>query len=276
MDIRRASHWKIRTIWPQPTAEKGVAEFHAPARRSPCADCTKRTIWPQRGSCAFAALIVGVVLAGAPCAAQSMRPEDVAQGKILVTPRDSPDPHFANSVILLARYDASGALGLMIHYRSDLTAKKMLNGIKGIDNRADKLYVGGPVEIPVVFALLRNKSAPEGGRRVTGNLYLMTSRQSIGAALANAWPEKDLRLFIGYSGWGPGQLEREVRRSGWYIFDYDESLVFDEHPETLWDRLIAKADRRLASAPGGKPAPAAPSGLQPYLSSTIRLVIASR
>jgi putative transcriptional regulator len=210
-----------------------------------------------------ALLTAGIQLTGAPCAAQSMRPEDLAQGKVLVTPRDSPDPHFANSVIELARYDASGALGLMLHYRTDLTAKKTLNGIKGTENRADKLFVGGPVEIPVVFALLRNQSAPAGSQRVAGNLYLMTSRQSIGSALANGWPAADLRLFIGYSGWGPGQLQREVRRGGWYIFDYDESLVFDEHPETLWDRLIAKAERRLASVSGGAPAAVMSAGLPP-------------
>jgi putative transcriptional regulator len=50
----------------------------------------------------------------------------------------------------------------------------------------------------------------------------------------------ELRIFLGYAGWGPGQLENEVRLHGWYIFNYDESLVFDEHPETLWQRLIDK------------------------------------
>ncbi len=47
---------------------------------------------------------------------------------------------------------------------------------------------------------------------------------------------------MGYVGWGPGQLAREVRLGGWYIFDYDERIVFDEHPETLWKRLIEKAE----------------------------------
>jgi putative transcriptional regulator len=50
----------------------------------------------------------------------------------------------------------------------------------------------------------------------------------------------DFRIYLGYAGWGPGQLEREVRLNGWYIFDYDERLVFDDHPETLWKRLIEK------------------------------------
>jgi len=192
------------------------------------------------------ALTAGFLLATSPGAAQSMRPEDLAQGKIIITPRDSPDPHFSNSVIVLAHYDQTGALGLMLHYKSDLTIQKALKGISGAEKRTDPVFVGGPVELPVVLALLRTKSAPTGVSHVTDDLYLVTSKQSIAAALADGRPVSELRVFIGYSGWGPGQLEREVRRSGWYIFDYNESIVFDDHPDTLWNRLIGKTERRLA------------------------------
>ena len=195
------------------------------------------------------ALAAGLLLAPTNCPAQSTRPEDLAQGKIIITPRDSPDPHFSNSVILLARYGPTGALGLMLHYKSDLTIQKALAGLKGAEKRTDTVFVGGPVELPVVLALVRSKSAPEGAGLVTGDLYLMTSKQSIGAALTEGRPASDLRIFIGYSGWAPGQLEREVQRRGWYIFNYDESLVFDEHPDTLWNRLIEKTERRIALLP---------------------------
>jgi putative transcriptional regulator len=182
-----------------------------------------------------------------------MRPEDLAQGKILVTPRDSPDPNFANSVIVLAQYSRTGAMGLMIHYRSDLTIQKALTGIRGAEKRTDPIYVGGPVEIPVVLALLRSHAPPEGAEHVTGNLYLITSKRSIGTALTEGRTAADLRIFIGYAGWGPGQLDREVRRSGWFIFNYDENLVFDNRPETLWDRMIGKTERRFALLPPGEP-----------------------
>jgi putative transcriptional regulator len=194
----------------------------------------------------LAVLTSGFLLLPARAAAQSVRREDLAQGKIVISPRDSPDPHFANSVIVLAKYDHSGALGLMIQFKSTLTLPKALVGIKGVEKRTDPIFVGGPVDLPAVLALLRSKSAPEGGSHVIGNLYLMTSKQSIGAAIAAGKAEADLRIFVGYTGWGPDQLDREVRRSGWFIFDYDEGLVFDEHPDTLWNRMIAKTERRFA------------------------------
>jgi len=174
--------------------------------------------------------------------AQSIRPEDLAQGSILIMQRDTPDPIFAHSVIVLANYDKDGALGLMIHYRSNLTIQRVLAGIKGAEKRNDELFVGGPVELAGVLALLRSDTPPEGGSHVAGHLYFMSSKQNIETALSAGRKESALRIYMGYVGWGPGQLAREVRQGGWYIFNYDESLVFDEHPETLWKRLIDKAE----------------------------------
>ena len=143
----------------------------------------------------LSALTAGFLFTPLPGTAQSVRPEDLAQGKIIITPRDSPDPHFANSVIVLANYGRTGALGLMIHYKSDLTIQKALTGLKGAEKRTDMVFVGGPVEIPMVLALLRSKSTPEGASHVTGNLYLMTAKQSITTALVGGRPASDLRIF---------------------------------------------------------------------------------
>lgn len=187
-------------------------------------------------------LVTVITLLAALCPAQSINPADLAQGKIIVMHRDAPDPLFARSVIVLARFDQTGALGLMIHYRSDLTIQRALAGIKGAENRTDRIFVGGPVELPGVLALFRSKSPPKDSKNVTGNLYMLSSKTGIGAALSEGSKPSELRIFVGYAGWGPGQLAREVRQKGWYIFDYDEGLVFDEHPESLWKRLIDKTD----------------------------------
>ncbi len=125
--------------------------------------------------------------------------------------RDAPDPLFAHSVIVLARYDRTGALGLMIHYRSSLMIQQVLSGIKGAEKRVDPVFVGGPVELKVVMALLRANSPPEDASLVAGNLYLLSSKQSIGAALSSGRKPSDFRIYLGYAGWGPGQLAREVR-----------------------------------------------------------------
>jgi putative transcriptional regulator len=185
-----------------------------------------------------------VLLAPPVCRAQSTDPADLAQGKILVAPRDSPDPHFAKSVILLARYSAGGVLGLMLQYKSDLSLQEVPE-LKGPGRRNDPVFIGGPVALPTVMMLLRSKTPLPGALPVTRGLSLLTANAGIFHALQDE-PASRLRVFVGYAGWAPGQLAGEVRRHGWYIFDYDESLVFDPHPETLWDRMIAKTGGRLA------------------------------
>jgi putative transcriptional regulator len=190
--------------------------------------------------------LAALLLVPSVCRAQSMSAADLAQGKILVAPRDSPDPHFAKSVILLVRYSRTGALGLMLQYKSDQTLKKE-PALKSAGKRNDAIFIGGPVELPSVMMLERAETEPPGAALlVTGNLYLLAADTAILAALHDK-PAPDLRVFIGYAGWGPGQLEREVRRHGWHIFQYDESLVFDPHPETLWERMVEKTGRSIAS-----------------------------
>ncbi len=94
--------------------------------------------------------------------------------------------------------------------------------------------------------LERSETEPPGAALlVTGNLYLLAADTAILSALHDK-PASDLRVFIGYSGWGPGQLANEVRHHGWFIFDYDEKAVFDAQPETLWERMVEKTGRSLA------------------------------
>jgi putative transcriptional regulator len=198
----------------------------------------------------LAALTAGFLFSGALCPAQSVRPEDLAQGKIMIMQRDAPDPLFAHSVIVLAHYDRAGALGLMIHYRSNLTIQRALTGIKGAEKRTDPLFVGGPVEMQGVLALLRSDSPPPGAGRVAGNLYLLSSKQSIGTALFEGRKSSEFHVFLGYTGWGPGQLEREVRLNGWYIFDYDESLCSTNTPKRCGNGLSKGPNFRKCSTSG--------------------------
>jgi len=179
--------------------------------------------------------------------AQSTRPEDIAQGSILIMQREAPDPLFALSVIVLARHEPAGTVGLMVHYRSSIPVERALKGVSGADKHTDSMFVGGPVELESVMGLVRSESRPAGSNLVAGKLYLAASKESIEGALAVGRKPSDVRLFLGYAGWGPGQLAREVRAGGWWIFPYDESLVFDDHPETLWSRLIKRTELLKAS-----------------------------
>ncbi len=193
-------------------------------------------------------MAAGVLLAASILSAQSKRPEDLAVGKLLVTPRDAPDPTFAESVILLVHYDHDSAVGLMINRRTTVPLSRALRNLKGAGQRSDPAYIGGPVETDSAMALLRSDTKPNSSAQVLDKIYLIPSRPALEGALAGGRRAADLRVYVGYCGWGPGQLDNEMRLGAWYILEGTPALVFDPNPDTVWNRLISRSESNVAMA----------------------------
>jgi putative transcriptional regulator len=177
--------------------------------------------------------------------AQSRNPGDLGVGKLLVVPRNSQDPNFAESVVLLVHYAEDGTVGLMINRQTKLPVSRVLHDLKGSNNYSDPVYVGGPVQIEAVQALLQSRAGPHDATHLFGTVYLVSTKAELEKALAAGKASKDLRIYLGYCGWSPGQLENEVNRGGWYIFDGSQELVFDSNPSTLWSRMIARTELQI-------------------------------
>ena len=195
-------------------------------------------------------MAAGVLLAALLLPAQSKRPDELAVGKLLVTPRDAADPHFAESVILLVHYDAESAVGLMLNRRTTVSLGRVLQNLKGAAQRSDTAYIGGPVQTDTAMALVRFRGKPEAGVAVLRDTYLIPTQNALEEVLAAGAAAADLRVYAGYCGWGPGQLENEVRRGAWYLMEGNAGLVFDPDPDTVWSRLIARTESRVALALG--------------------------
>jgi putative transcriptional regulator len=188
-----------------------------------------------------------LLLAGAGClAAQSKSPLQLGPGKILVASRSVTDPLFKQSVILLVRYGASGALGLMINRRSKVPISDVLAGVKGAAADSHPVFVGGPVELRTVFALARSPRKPKGATAVSGDIYFLGSKTALETALDGGSDPSRLRIYVGYCGWQPRQLEHEVLDGGWYIFNSRQDLAFDAKPSSLWLRLFGRTEQQIA------------------------------
>jgi putative transcriptional regulator len=179
-------------------------------------------------------------------ASQSQRVTDLGVGKLLVAPRNAPDPSFAESVVLLAQFDKNGALGLMINRRTRVPLSRVLEQFKAANNRSDPVYLGGPVELEVVMALLRSSTAPDKAPPVMPGIYLVSTRPVLEKALTAGTAPGAFHVYLGYCGWGSGQLENEIKLGGWYIFSGDADLIFDSDPSSLWSRLIDRTEQRFA------------------------------
>ena len=206
----------------------------------------KRKIGVMRFKFAIPLSIVAAVLfLPLDVAAQSMRVEDLGVGKLLVAPRDAPDPHFAKTVVLLVQFDGNGTLGLMINHPTKVPISRALEQLKAAKNRSDPIYLGGPVEASMVLALLRARNQPDDARRVVGDVYLVSTRPLLERTLAAGTGPGEFHAYAGYCGWGAGQLEKEMKLGGWYIFSGDAKLVFDSDPDSVWSRLIARMEQKV-------------------------------
>ena len=178
-------------------------------------------------------------------AAQSKRVKDLGVGKLLVASREFPDPIFAKTVVLLVQFDEDGTVGLIINHRTKVPISRALDQLKAANHRSDPVYLGGPVDLAAVLALLRASSKPDQAPRVVGDVYLVSTRPLLEKTLASGPGPGEFHAFVGYCGWAPGQLENEMKLGVWYVFDGDAKLVFDSDPDSLWTRLVARTQQIL-------------------------------
>lgn len=204
----------------------------------------------------FAVAAVLWLVPQAPIQAQAGdRAADLAVGKFLVARRDAPDPRFARTVILLAKYGQEGAMGIVVNRPTQLPLARVLDGVKGAKGRQERAYLGGPVEMENVLAMVRTRENVADGLHVLPDLYVIASKAAVEKALAGKSDPGTFRAYMGYSGWGPKQLEHEMDLEAWFVLKGDTGIVFDPEPETVWSRLIKRteaqiAERRAPTLPG--------------------------
>ena len=158
------------------------------------------------------------------------------------------DPNFARTVVLLCRHSEEGAFGLVVNRPMLTSGRVVVNLDPPISTERElQVWIGGPVE-PERSWMLVGEEPPEEDEtvrwRVASGLYLSTSPELLRRSLEPSPPPRT-RLVVGYSGWGPGQLEQELMASAWLLSDVDAELVFDTPPECIWEAAI----RRLGADP---------------------------
>jgi putative transcriptional regulator len=178
--------------------------------------------------------------------AQRSRAGALAKGKLLVASNELRDPNFAETVVLLIEHGEEGAMGVVINRATRVKLSELLPKIKGLGQRGDMIYEGGPVERSEILMLLRAEHEPEDSRAVFEDVYLSASAALLKRLAAEPRREEaPFRVYSGYAGWAPGQLEAEVEAGAWYLFPATAETVFAS-PDELWRELIDRTTLRLA------------------------------
>ena len=194
--------------------------------------------------------LVGGLLAVMPLPAQQA---ELAKGNFLIASRTLRDPNFIHTVILLLEYGSEGAMGIIINRPTRMELSTMLPEIESLAQRPDTVWLGGPVSRWQMLVLTRAEQEVEGSRNVLEDIYFSASRVVLESLVDE---EAEFRVYAGFAGWSPGQLEQEMTRGGWLILPGDAAMVFDEAPDELWQELVQRADvkwvRRELSADTGE------------------------
>jgi putative transcriptional regulator len=162
---------------------------------------------------------------------------DSLRSKLLVAGPTLLDPNFHRTVVLICEHTPEGALGLIVNRPTPVDAADTVPELVPLIGDDARLWSGGPVQPASVVLLADFVEPPDDVLMVLEGVGLVLQ----GADLADLeLGDRGARAFLGYSGWGPEQLEGELERDDWIVVDAEPGDAFDEDAEALWARVLAR------------------------------------
>ena len=181
-----------------------------------------------RALCAFL-LLLGMSSPASADAAKAM------SAILLVARAELPDSNFRDSVVLVMNNIGPAPIGVIINRPTRIGVSGLFPGLERPERLDGKLYFGGPVDIDSASFLFRADTPPEHAIKVIDGVYFSANRELLRKLLVRDKPMDGVRIFVGHSGWAPGQLEAEISAGAWLPASVDTDLVFDTPLEAIWD-----------------------------------------
>jgi putative transcriptional regulator len=168
-------------------------------------------------------------------AAHAQTQSEPPNGVLLIAKPGLADPTFRETVVLVSQTPDGSTVGVILNRPTPNRHERS----------GDPLGFGGPVMQQVLVALYRAERAPEAAAfHVLKGIYLTMHPQNIEPLLEKRGP--GYRLFMGFSGWAPGQLEGELARDGWFVQAASAEIAFRKDTRGMWEELVRKARGRVA------------------------------
>ncbi len=168
-------------------------------------------------------------------------------GHLLVATPSLRDPNFERTVVLMVAHEEGGALGVVLNRATEVAVGEVLGGWGGLASEPSVVFEGGPVQPEAAICLARS-TAPSaelrGFSRVDG---------TVGTVDLSGDPEvlrdrlAEVRVFAGYAGWSPGQLEEEIATGSWFTFKALPSDAFTDRPDDLWAMVLRRQGGIIAA-----------------------------
>jgi len=194
-----------------------------------------RTLRRLRGCLLAGALLCAALPAAAPAASA-----EPAAGQVLVAAR-STGGVFSQSIVYLLEHGVQGTLGLIVNRQTEVSLKEVVPRLGELDRQGHKLGYGGPVGLNALKFLVHSSADPGDAIKVESEVFASGSPELLERLLREELDAEHLRVFIGYAGWAPGQLDGELRRGVWYVDHLPAAQVFEAGPGA-WENLIDRLD----------------------------------
>jgi putative transcriptional regulator len=166
------------------------------------------------------------------------------KGRLLISEPYLPDPNFERTVVLLCEHNEDGSFGFVLNKPSIVKVNEVMEDLR---NMEEIVYIGGPVQQDTLHFLHRRSNIEKavevcdgifwGGN--FGDLMLKVDLQQVSSA--------DIRFYLGYSGWGPGQLETELEQDSWIVCEFaTDKLLFETDPKVMWKEALGNMGGRFS------------------------------
>lgn len=159
------------------------------------------------------------------------------QGQLLIASPALVDPNFWRTVVVVTEHTEEGAMGLVLNRPLELTAAEAVEPLAPLVPEDDVIFSGGPVEPGAVIALAEFEDAALAASLAFEDVGFVGSDPDV-PALGDA--TRRVRIFAGYSGWGPGQLEGELAEEAWLLESARADDVFTVDPSGLWSAVLRR------------------------------------
>ena len=160
---------------------------------------------------------------------------DTLKGQLLLASPGLFDPNFRRTVVLVTEHNEEGAAGLVLNRPSETAVAEAVPDLLPLVEEEDRVYVGGPVQESAVLVLAEFDDPDDAAVLVVDDVGFVPGDGDFGLLAAST---RRARVFAGYAGWGPGQLEAELEESSWIVESGPATGLFPEPDDDLWGMVL--------------------------------------
>ncbi|MBS1760994.1 MAG: YqgE/AlgH family protein [Bacteroidetes bacterium] len=159
-----------------------------------------------------------------------------APGILLIADPFLKDPNFMRTVCIICEHKAEGSFGLVLNQKADLTLDEL---IENIDDSSIPVFYGGPVEVNTLHILHQYGDEIPGSHEIMKGVFWGGSFEAILEKLKSKTLDiNKIRFYLGYSGWGEGQLDEEMKQRTWLTVGATQRLIFNNKPSDVWKNSL--------------------------------------